>query len=392
MTTDFTFKKISGTEQVEDVASTANVLIEDNGDIKRVSANQIGKVKTINGVEADENGNINIETEQVQADLTQNDENALDYVKGRTHWSEIVEEIVVDNLAVAMGEDGYYKLSTDFKLEIDKKYTVIWDGVEYICVAKNTDYGYTFIGNNALDSYASSMFGDTGEPFDIMSALYGVFVYAADSNSHTLTIKAHNEIIHKIDEKYLKTQDSTKFTIFKGVLTSDNGGSGTPYISGSISSWDDYARPNIPTNARQYIIFNGVKYDTGGNENIYNSDRPDTGEPFYYQANGYSGALLWKLYTREPMICDVDIYIEAENNPDTKSVKLLMSPKEFIDNNYIESGMSIVCANVYEDGSVEYGLKNNIEKVPYASGDTPTASEFNALIDALKNSGFMQRY
>jgi hypothetical protein len=52
-------------------------------------------VKTINHEAPDNAGNIDIEfPKQVQADLTQNDESALDHVKCRTHWKESNIEVL----------------------------------------------------------------------------------------------------------------------------------------------------------------------------------------------------------------------------------------------------------------------------------------------------------
>jgi hypothetical protein len=79
---DYTFKKYSEIEIIEEVTDTSHVLIEQDGDIRRVSTSQIGKVKTVNGVEPDESGNV----EQIQADYQQNDPTAPDYIKNRTHY------------------------------------------------------------------------------------------------------------------------------------------------------------------------------------------------------------------------------------------------------------------------------------------------------------------
>ena len=84
-------KKISELEHLEELTSASNVIIEENGKAKRFSAASLGKVKTVNGVEPDENGNIEVEVgsgEQVSPDWNQNDPTQPDYVKNRTHWVE----------------------------------------------------------------------------------------------------------------------------------------------------------------------------------------------------------------------------------------------------------------------------------------------------------------
>ena len=51
-------------------------------------------VKTVNGMEPDENGNIEVQA-GVQSDWNQNDPEAADYVKNRTHWVERLFEPIV---------------------------------------------------------------------------------------------------------------------------------------------------------------------------------------------------------------------------------------------------------------------------------------------------------
>lgn len=83
-------KKISELEHLEELTSASNVIIEENGEAKRFSAASLGKVKTVDGVEPDENGNIEVEvnSEQINPDWNQNDPAQPDYVKNRTHWVE----------------------------------------------------------------------------------------------------------------------------------------------------------------------------------------------------------------------------------------------------------------------------------------------------------------
>lgn len=54
------YKKLSEATFVQDAIDTANVLIEENDEIKRVPKSVMGKVKTVNGVEPDENGNVSV--------------------------------------------------------------------------------------------------------------------------------------------------------------------------------------------------------------------------------------------------------------------------------------------------------------------------------------------
>lgn len=59
---ELTYKKIIDVEQVEALNDAATVFINDNGAMKQVAADKFGAVKTVNGVEPDENGDVQIET------------------------------------------------------------------------------------------------------------------------------------------------------------------------------------------------------------------------------------------------------------------------------------------------------------------------------------------
>ena len=54
-------KKISELEQLEVLSDNTNVLVEEDGLTKRFSAAKLGAVKTVNGNEPDENGNVEIQ-------------------------------------------------------------------------------------------------------------------------------------------------------------------------------------------------------------------------------------------------------------------------------------------------------------------------------------------
>lgn len=57
---ELTYKKIVDVEQVETLNDAATVFINDNGAMKQVAADKFGAVKTVNGVEPDENGEVYI--------------------------------------------------------------------------------------------------------------------------------------------------------------------------------------------------------------------------------------------------------------------------------------------------------------------------------------------
>lgn len=57
------FTKLTEVDNVEEPVDGATVIIENAGAVKRTPMRNIGKVKTINGVEPDKDGNVEIEIE-----------------------------------------------------------------------------------------------------------------------------------------------------------------------------------------------------------------------------------------------------------------------------------------------------------------------------------------
>ena len=171
-------------------------------------------VKTVNGVEPDETGDVTIDIPQggsgVQANLDQNDPEAPDYVKGRTHWVEegestvIVESQTIENFQCM--NDTMYVVQDAIIMTpvIGDTYKITWDGQEYELTAKESQDGdMSYIGN---DNYVNMVSG--GDiPFAIIFAGPRNYVTVdstvSDTTSHILSITHCHQIIHKIDEMYL---------------------------------------------------------------------------------------------------------------------------------------------------------------------------------------------
>lgn len=79
----------------------------------------------------------------VQPDLSQNDPNAADYVKNRTHWVEEGETVLVDQTI-----NGYWHaFESPIPLVEGKSYTVEYNGTTYECIAGMHFEGVVCIGN-----------------------------------------------------------------------------------------------------------------------------------------------------------------------------------------------------------------------------------------------------
>lgn len=158
-------------------------------------------------VDSERKVNINVD-ESVQSDWNQNDENASDYVKNRTHYKTFVLD-KIDEYTVECNTTGG---NNSYTCEIDgiETYTsydivVDWDGIQY---SFNADSSVNAIGNPYLKSTDNE---DNGMPFYIE---YGGFiiesmtwssstVYASTNGTHTL-IRYKNATEYKtLDEKYI---------------------------------------------------------------------------------------------------------------------------------------------------------------------------------------------
>lgn len=120
------------------------------------------------------------------------------------------ETAIVDILpetAISVGETMEGVIEPRFYVVEGKKYTVNYNGIDYVCNARTVD-GILALGNVEFLVDA----GDTGEPFvispfnDEEASEYGAggVIYSIDgSTSVTLSINGEVEVIHAIPTKYI---------------------------------------------------------------------------------------------------------------------------------------------------------------------------------------------
>ena len=151
-------------------------------------------------------------------DWKQNDPNAADYVKNRTHWREVVEneveyvpeqtvEITLNANGMGTADITYVGIgeSNASYIEDGKHYKVLFDGVAYDVVGSNSNIGNMHI-TNASET-------DTGEPFRIMIRSSASKVFCKVAGTHTLSVTRIDEeiIYHKIPDEYLP--DTVNLTV-----------------------------------------------------------------------------------------------------------------------------------------------------------------------------------
>lgn len=176
---------ISQLEVLESAEGT-RVLVEQDGEYKRVDADKLGggKVKTVNGAEPDENGNVKVEIPETP-----------DWVATKKPGSGDIVYIAEQRLTSGM----WSKLQ--MSLQPEATYVVTLNGELYPCVARAYGQG-AILGNNTeltLNDY----------PFCILwaggTAISGMFFKRSDI-SYPVTLKVTNQggyVYDKMPEEYL---------------------------------------------------------------------------------------------------------------------------------------------------------------------------------------------
>ena len=174
-------------------AEGLNLIVNDNGAAKQIAAGAVCKVKSVNGAQPDENGNVQIDTASSWNDL-----------KDKPFYAEtevVLEKQVIEGFAE--NEVLFFaEYPCELNISLGDKLSVWFDGENYECPTINlpdAPEGILGFGNSAL------MGGPEGpEPFFIIyigpekSMQIGAL---NPGTSHEIGIS--KEVVHKLDAKYL---------------------------------------------------------------------------------------------------------------------------------------------------------------------------------------------
>ena len=164
-----------------------------------------GAVKTVNGQKPDENGNIEV-VAGTQGDWNQNDPEALDYIKNRTHY--IFSGALLDSQADSYTHDTFGKMwviSKAPQLTVGESYTVNYNGTDYVCVCQSAPGGLTADPNAvAMGNFSVVGGANTGEPFAMLvSNLFNRVDIIDLSGANDVWVKIFGTVLRKLSPMYL---------------------------------------------------------------------------------------------------------------------------------------------------------------------------------------------
>ena len=172
---------------VAESADGLNLIVNDNGAAKQIAADSVCKVKSVNGTQPDENGNVQIDTASSWNDL-----------KDKPFYTEIGEEVILEDYAEFEAfEDMWFA-----EFAIDGPSFAVGDTVVVTAYGKQLKNMIgTADGNpriKAGDEDGVALTVETWEE-DGKNWLY-IELHRGTTN---LTISVIRETVHKIDTKYL---------------------------------------------------------------------------------------------------------------------------------------------------------------------------------------------
>lgn len=251
-------------------------------------------VKSINGATPDENGNIEVKVTSGSsgADWNQNDPEAPDYVKNRTHYDagRPVELPIFSGESLAFTEspnEDETGIMYIYEMQESDVFTLIAGNTYYVTIdgetheTKAMSMGESvYIGNFSI---VVSVYPNTGEPFFVMPNA-GLFALSIAGETHNVTI---SEIKNVVEKEIIPYNEYT-FSVMNPDMI--------PMLI-NIGSFD---LSNMSEGDSYNVTFDGVEYKNTvktmygslvfGNLNLISSDEEYTGEPYLaLYAEGMSG-------------------------------------------------------------------------------------------------------
>ena len=387
--------------------------------------------------------NDNLETALLDsiADWNQNDENAKDYIKNRTHYenfilTEIYPETTFDAKYLGTGNYYYGSVGDDFTYYTFSGYdevVIVFDGEQYI---ESTTDGW--IGNDYLVRGIDIVEGEN-QPFCIVHKLddttldfISSSVYAKTQGIHTIAVYSKTSTIKTIDEKFIPDSVVKKDYLEQQLDSSiadwdQNDETDASYIKNRTHYVDEsltevYPELSITCNNRldfenyyyytgyfpeegfvdlsevNVVIWNGVKYEVTpdssaiGNDNIIKDNIEDNGLPFLIYNNylvetdEYSNA---NVFTREEGTYTFTLCKKEET---IKTLDEKYIPDTIARKTYVDDRLNNISWNDLKDKPFEEA-ESLVELYPSTTLNvsTETYDYFRISVDGL-NSGVFENY
>ena len=197
----------------------------------------------------------------------QNDDTADDYIKNRPFYSEGIKETEFFKKS-SIDLNDYSKEQILTKLLIEgQTYQVTWNNKTYSCIAYNDGWDDICIGNlqiaeDVLNWGFENRPISSNEPFFISSydddnSVWSV-VATKDADNHTLEIVIVEEVVHKLDKKFIDMPDLPDNLVTEEFLE-DN----LANVAFSGNYWDLYNTPDLSNNiqlSKTILPVNGYEW------------------------------------------------------------------------------------------------------------------------------------
>lgn len=220
------FKRINDTELVS-VSEETNLLVEVNGEIKRVSSTDHissaeytnDKNETISRINNDVNALKSLAVtlgcaESVEVVTGETVTEVIQYMEQNTPFGniqvegELLPETEVELIEVEGADDYGYPSDFPFGITKDGTYTVIYDGVTYKCQPKKQEFPYGRF--NVVEytlGYTSD--GDSDYPFQIITRIIieinniSTWFSGKEGGTHTISIRGMVDAVKTLDSKFI---------------------------------------------------------------------------------------------------------------------------------------------------------------------------------------------
>ena len=152
-----------------------------------------------------------VEEDSGNPDWNQNDETAPDYIKNRTHWIEVNDDIFFEG-DVLNNNNHYSRSFTLLKpLALGERYTVVYDGVTYenleVIYVPQEGFGppygeaeYWYLGNTIELGFRLAWYDEN------TTEVYLEYLQS-EAESHSLRVFQSHDVVHQLNSKYLPSEE-----------------------------------------------------------------------------------------------------------------------------------------------------------------------------------------